>query len=97
MEILAYRSYSELGFPINFWRTKSGLEVDFIPAHGAVAIEFKGARRVSEPDLRALRSFAEEFKPTHALLISTESVERAVGTLRFVPWRTFLTKLWGGK
>ncbi|MBV6415885.1 MAG: hypothetical protein CMLOHMNK_00408 [Steroidobacteraceae bacterium] len=97
MEILAYRSYNELEYPINFWRTKSGLEVDFILAGGAVAIEVKGANRVAEADLRALRSFAEEFNPKHALLISTEREERVVGTLRIVPWKTFLTRLWGGE
>jgi predicted AAA+ superfamily ATPase len=97
MEILAYRAYSELAYPINFWRTKSGLEVDFILAGGEVAIEVKGAGRVSEPDLYALRSFTEEFKPKHALLVCTEKVERVVGTLRIVPWRTFLTKLWAGE
>jgi predicted AAA+ superfamily ATPase len=97
MEVLAYRSYSELEFPINFWRTKSGLEVDFVLAGGEVAIEVKGAGRVSEPDLRALRSFAEEFKPKHALLICTEKEERVVDGVRIVPWRTFLTRLWNGE
>lgn len=29
MELHAHRSYSELDYAINFWRTKSGLEVDF--------------------------------------------------------------------
>src|SRR3990170_823985 len=43
MEIVAYRSYSSYNFRINFWRTKSGLEVDFILAQGEVAIEVKGA------------------------------------------------------
>jgi len=97
MEVLAYRSYSALEFPINFWRTKSGLEVDFVLAGGEVAIEVKGAGRVSEPDLRALRSFAEEFKPKHALLICTEKEERVVDGVRIVPWRTFLTRLWNGE
>ncbi len=96
MEILAYRSYGDLAYPINFWRTKSGLEVDFVLAHGEVAIEVKGAGRVSEPDLHALRSFAEEFKPRHALLVCSEREERVTGTVRVVPWRTFLKKLWEG-
>ncbi len=28
----------------NFWRTKTGLEVDFVLGEGEVAIETKGAR-----------------------------------------------------
>jgi uncharacterized protein len=30
MELLAHRAYRELDYDITFWRTKSGLEVDFI-------------------------------------------------------------------
>ena len=44
MEIGAYNSYYELDYEINFWRTKSGLEVDFVFGGGEVAIEMKGAR-----------------------------------------------------
>ena len=42
-QINAYRSYKEKDFPINFWRTKTGLEVDFILDQGNTAIEVKGA------------------------------------------------------
>jgi predicted AAA+ superfamily ATPase len=96
MEILAHRSYSELEYPINFWRTKSGLEVDFVLASGEVAIEVKGTDRVDVRDLSSLRSFAEEFKPKHALLVCTEKQERLVGAMRIVPWRKFLEQLWAG-
>ncbi len=34
MEIMAHRSYSELDYEVNFWRTKTGLEVDFILGRG---------------------------------------------------------------
>jgi predicted AAA+ superfamily ATPase len=97
MEVLAYRSYQDLDYPINFWRTKSGLEVDFILAGGEVAIEVKGADRVSEPDLRALSSFVEEFKPKHSLLVYTGKEERLLGKVRAIPWRMFLSKLWAGE
>ena len=30
MELLAYRSYREYDFPVRFWRTRSGLECDFV-------------------------------------------------------------------
>ena len=36
MEILAHRSYRELDYDLNFWRTKSDLEVDFILGRGEV-------------------------------------------------------------
>ena len=94
--IVAYRSYKELGYPINFWRTKSGLEVDFVLSGGEVAVEVKGGTRISQRDLHALDSFAAEFKPRHALLVCTEKEERVVGAVRIVPWRIFLDRLWSG-
>jgi predicted AAA+ superfamily ATPase len=97
MELCAHRSYAELGYAINFWRTKSGLEVDFVLADGEVAIEVKGANRVADRDLRALRTFADEFGPKHALVVCNEKQERLVGKIRIVPWRSFLTKLWAGE
>jgi len=30
IELIAYNSYNTLDFDTNFWRTKSGLEVDFV-------------------------------------------------------------------
>jgi len=96
MELVAYRSYKELGYPINFWRTKSGLEVDFVLSGGEVAVEVKGGTRISKRDLHALDSFTTEFKPRHALLVCTEKEERIVGAVRIIPWRIFLDRLWSG-
>jgi predicted AAA+ superfamily ATPase len=96
MELIAHRSYSELDYPINFWRTKSGLEVDYVLAGGEVAVEVKGSARVSERDLHALDSFAAEFKPKHALLVCNEKEDRVAGGVRVVPWKRFLERLWSG-
>ena len=46
MELLAYRTYRERDVPVRFWRTKSGLECDFvIGRRGEVAVEVKARRR----------------------------------------------------
>jgi predicted AAA+ superfamily ATPase len=42
MEILAHRAYKELDYGVNFWRAKSGLEVDFVLGRGKVAMEIRG-------------------------------------------------------
>ncbi|GMU67919.1 MAG: hypothetical protein AMXMBFR37_02520 [Steroidobacteraceae bacterium] len=98
MELHAHRSYSELEYPIHFWRTKSGLEVDFVLGDGEVAVEIKGgAGRVAGKELRGIAAFVEEFKPRHALVVCTEKEERVVGKLRIVPWKTFLQRLWAGE
>lgn len=97
MELHAHRSYRELDYTINYWRTKSGLEVDFILADGEIAIEAKGTDRVRGTSLRALRSFAEEFKPRHAIVVCNETEERMVDGIRIVPWQSFLSRLWNGE
>jgi predicted AAA+ superfamily ATPase len=97
MEINAYNSYHEVGYDINFWRTKSGLEVDFILGDGEVAIEVKGASRIDNRDLRPLRAYKELYAPRKALVVCNEKSERIVGAIRIIPWRKFLSDLWSDR
>lgn len=96
MEIQAHNSYKELHHDINFWRTKTGLEVDFILGRGEVAIEVKGAHRVEKKGLKALRAFIEEYRPGKALLVCNEKHERKLGEIRILPYRQFFRELWDG-
>lgn len=97
MELSAHRSYRELHYEIDFWRTKTGLEVDFILAGGEVAVEVKGAGRVDNNDLKPIRAFIEEHKPGLAIVVSNEKRERKAGEVTILPWRVFLERLWGGE
>jgi predicted AAA+ superfamily ATPase len=97
MEINAYNSYREVGYDINFWRTKSGLEVDFILGGGEVAIEVKGVSRIDNRDLRPLRAYKELYAPRKALVVCNEKNERIVGDIRIIPWRKFLSDLWSDR
>ncbi len=97
MEIVAYRSYRDRDFEIKFWRTKSGLEVDFVLGVGEVALEVKGAQRIDKKDLHPLAVFSEEFFPKQAILVCNEKVERLHGKIRLLPWQKFLVLLWDGK
>ncbi|MBA7568157.1 hypothetical protein ES708_09878 [subsurface metagenome] len=96
MEILAYRSYSGQDFTINFWRTKTGLEIDFILARGEIAIEIKGANRIDKRDLNALVAFAEEYSPKRNFLVCNEKEKRLHGKIKILPWSNFLHELWAG-
>ncbi len=96
MELLAYRGYSEADFPIRFWRTKSGLEVDFVlGAAGQVAIEVKGGR-VRQNDFNGLHAYSAEHEPASALIVCAEPTPRRVGAIDMLPWQAFLEKLWSG-
>jgi predicted AAA+ superfamily ATPase len=97
MEIAAHNSYNELDYEINFWRTKSGLEVDFVLGGGEVAIEVKGTTHVKKRDLRPLTAFIEEYSPRKALVVCNEREERVHGRIRIIPYRKFLRDLWGDK
>lgn len=97
MELMAYNSYNEINYEINFWRTKSGLEVDFVLGGGEVAIEVKSASRIDNKDLRSLNTFNELYAPRKALIVSNEKAERIVDKVTVVPWRIFLKDLWEGK
>ena len=96
MEILAHRSYRELGYDVNFWRTKSGLEVDLVLGGGEVAVEVKGTRRVDAADLRALKAFVAEYSPRLALVVCNEGAPRVHDRIHILPWRDFLGRLWAG-
>jgi uncharacterized protein len=96
MEILAHRSYRELDYDLNFWRTKSGLEVDFILGRGEVAIEVKGSSRIDSSDLRPLKAFIQEYRPAQALVVCNERMPRVHEGIRILPWREFLKMLWEG-
>lgn len=97
MEIMAYNSYHEVDFQINFWRTKSGLEVDFILGGGRIAIEVKGSNRIDKRDLLPLRVFLKENQTDKAFIVCNEQIERVHDQIRIIPYRNFLSDLWEGK
>ena len=95
-EINAYRSYAGKDFEINFWRTKTGLEVDFILARGEIAIEVKGSGRVDKRDLAGIKAFAEEYSPKRSIVVCNEKEKRLHGKIEILPWTAFLRELWEG-
>lgn len=96
MEILAHRAYKELDYDINFWRTKSGLEVDFVLGRGEVAIEAKGASRIDSSDVRPIKAFLQAYRPARAFVVCNEQRSRVHEGVHIIPWREFLEMLWNG-
>jgi len=96
MEILAHRAYKELDYDLNFWRTKSGLEVDFVLGRGEVAVEVKGANRIDSSDLRPIKAFLQEYRPAMAFVVCDEQRSRVHEGVHIIPWREFLEMLWNG-
>lgn len=96
MQLQAHSSYEELDYPINFWRTKTGLEVDFILGSGEAAIEVKGSGRLHPGDMKPLLAFVEEHSPRIAIIVCNEKRRRIHGNVWVLPWREFLDDLWSG-
>ncbi len=97
MEIIGYRSYRDYDFEINFWRTKSGLEVDFILNKGEIAIEVKGKDLIDTRDLNNLTAFIDTYSPRRAIVVCNERLKRKVNNIEIMPWRVFLEDLWSDR
>ena len=98
MEIIAHSSYSELLYPISYWGTASGFEVDFILGDHEIAIEVKAAELAGAPHLKGLRGFKEEYTVRRSIVISMDLQPRKTEDhIEILPWQEFLTQLWGGK
>ena len=93
-EIKGFCDYHLLD-PPRYWRSKSQFEVDFVV--GELAVEVKAKKAVSHRDLRGLRALREENKLSHYVLVSLEPMARRVDGIDILPWREFLTRLWGGE
>lgn len=99
MELMAYRSIKQKRFDIQYWRTKTGLEVDFILGNAEVAIEVKISAQVHSEDLRGIKAFCEEHPTTEAIVVSQDTAPRKLVineslTISILPWRIFLEQLW---
>jgi uncharacterized protein len=102
MELWAYRSLSEKEFDIHFWRTSSGLEVDFILGEAEVAIEVKISSSISASDIHGLIAFQNTYKSKTCLVVCTVPRQQKLslaggGSIDLMPWKNFLEMLWQGK
>ena len=96
MELQNYRRYRDPELDLRFWRTSTGLEVDFVLGDMQAAIEVKGSARVHEGDLGGLRALRASQRVKHALVVSLEKEPRKLEDgLEVLPWRAFVERLWG--
>jgi predicted AAA+ superfamily ATPase len=95
-EIYSHSHYSDLNYPISYWRTASRIEIDFILGDHKVAVEVKATPMAHHGHLRGLKSFAEEYNVKKLILVSNDLSPRKVGNITIMPWRFFLDQLWDG-
>ena len=95
-EIYSHSHYSDINYPLNYWRTASQIEVDFILGDHEVAVEVKSTEMANPRHLHGLKSFAEEYNVKKLILVSNDPSPRKVGKIMIMPWKFFLDQLWDG-
>lgn len=95
-ELRSHSHYSGAEYPLAYWRTTSGFEVDFILGDREVAIEVKGVTEVHPHHLKSMRVFRDEYKPKKTIIVSLDKKIRVMDGVTIMPWRVFLRDLWSG-
>ena len=86
-ELRAVNDYLECGYQLYFWRTKNGLEVDFIlyGPSGLIAIEVKRSAHVHSKNLRGLKEFKKDYPPAKCYLFYGGSASLYMGDIIILP------------
>lgn len=94
-ELRAVNDLFGLGYELYYWRTASGLEVDFVlyGEKGLIAIEIKRAARVRNSELRGLKAFASEYPQAVMFFLYGGQKELFVDNITLLPIGTALSKL----
>ena len=88
----AWIDYRRARNQLFFWRSRAGLEVDFVVygSDGFLAIEVKNTNRIRPEDLRGLKSFKDEYPQSHAILLYRGSERLKQGCVLCIPCDEFL-------
>lgn len=98
MEVRAHSIYSNLLYPIRYWRTSSGFEVDAVLADGDAIVEIKSSETVTYRDLKGIRAFREEHPVGRAVVVaSVPAPRRTEDGIDILPWQEFLDRLHAGE
>lgn len=93
--LLAWNDYSFEKHEIGFWRTRSGVEVDFViygPTH-FFAIEVKNARHISPLDLKPLEAFIQDYPMAKPFLLYRGKERLKQKGIMILPCDEFLAQL----
>ena len=93
--LIAWINYSQLDGKLYFWRTKSGLEVDFIIYGdiGFYAIKIKNSAQIRSQDLRGLLEFTQDYPEATPILLYRGKETLKKGTILCCPVEIFLSQL----
>lgn len=95
----AWVAYSDADFALSYWRTRSGVEVDFIVygPNGFWAVEVKHGASVRREDVRPLRAFVDDYPACEPVLLYRGDERLLIDGVRCVPVDEFLAELRPGR
>ena len=97
-ECWAYRHYSRKDFPVSYWRTASGSEVDLILGEAEVAIEIKSSENAGSTRIKGMHLFKEENKVKKKIIVSRDPFPKKLDSgILILPWKHFCEQLWDGE
>lgn len=102
MELKAYIGLNDSDYDLFYWRTSTGLEIDFILSDGInapIPIEVKISQNIHKTELKGLKAFMKEHNVYIGYLICQEQNIRKIeidqnSAIFILPIKIFLDKLW---
>ncbi|MBI3820278.1 MAG: ATP-binding protein [Planctomycetes bacterium] len=91
----AWNSYRGDNNNVYYWRTRSGVEVDFViyGDDGFWAVEVKNSRRVHSADIDSLRTFNEDYPEATPILLYRGKERLKIDGIICVPCEEFLLQI----
>jgi CRISPR-associated endonuclease/helicase Cas3 len=93
LEIRAWLDYRRPRGTLEYWRSVSGYEVDFV-LEGELGIEVKATKTAQRRHLDGLRALREEGRLRRFILVCQEERSQLMDDVEVLPWREFLELLW---
>jgi len=91
----AWIDYSTQSGKLYFWRTRSGVEVDFViyGEIGLYAIEVKSTKNLNPQDFRGLKEFKKDYPESNCILLYTGQHKMMTEGILCIPLSLFLLNL----
>ena len=100
-ELRAFLDYRFLDLELNYWRSTSKMEVDFVIPLGnreCIGIEVKATQSPSQRDYKGLLALEEDVKLVKKIVVCQSEMKRKTKEgIIIYPIQEFLTDLWAGK
>ena len=100
LEIKAYLDYNQIDKKLEYWRSTSQFEVDFLiykNLNDIVAIEVKSTANPSTRDLKGLKALEEDHPLKKKIIVcNTDKPRKIKDNIEVLPIPEFLERLWKG-